>query len=301
MILHRINNTKAPFQALTKLLDSELNARYGNLQNTYDKHNVIAPIETVLVGFDGDEPIACGCFKNIDDTTVEIKRMFIVPKHRRKGFSSQILRELEQWAYALGYRKARLETGKSQPEAIGLYQKHGYEIIDNFEPYIGMSNSVCMQKTLKQMMAQCSIQTPVGKVIATADEVGVCTLDFDASMPEKEESNAHLEQLKCELAEYFAGKRSTFDVALHPIGTAFQLSVWQCLCAIPYGHTVSYSEEAKMLNHPTATRAVANANGKNPLPIIIPCHRVIAKDKSLGGYSGGLWRKEILLELERNR
>ncbi len=150
-------------------------------------------------------------------------------------------------------------------------------------------------------MAQCSIQTLVGNIVATADEIGVCTLDFDISMRGEEESNVHLEQLKHELAEYFAAKRTTFSVALHPTGTPFQLRVWQCLCAIPYGHTISYSEEAKMLHHPTATRAVANANGKNPLPILIPCHRVIAKDKSLGGYSSGLWRKEVLLDLERQR
>lgn len=150
-------------------------------------------------------------------------------------------------------------------------------------------------------MVRCTIQTPLGTILATSDMLGICSLDFEDTVLEKEESNVHLEQLKEELQEYFKGSRTTFTVALHPTGTPFQLSVWQCLCAIPYGHTISYSEEAKMLEHPSATRAVANANGKNPLPIIIPCHRVIAKDKSLGGYSGGLWRKELLLNLERRR
>ncbi|MDD3342321.1 MAG: methylated-DNA--[protein]-cysteine S-methyltransferase [Sulfurospirillaceae bacterium] len=150
-------------------------------------------------------------------------------------------------------------------------------------------------------MAQCSIDTPLGRVIATSDEVGICALDFDTTVLVKEESDKHLEQLKHELKEYFLGKRTTFEVSIHPTGTLFQLSVWNVLCTIPYGHTISYSEEAKLLNHPKATRAVANANGKNPLPIIIPCHRVIAKDHSLGGYSGGLWRKEILLDLEKQR
>jgi GNAT superfamily N-acetyltransferase len=149
MILKRTNTVDVFFQTLTKLLDSELNARYGKLQSTYDKHNVMAPIETALVGFDADVPIACGCFKNIDDATVEMKRMFVVPQYRRRGFSSQLLHELEQWACALGYSIARLETGKSQPEAIALYQKQGYEVVENFEPYVGMSNSVCMHKELR--------------------------------------------------------------------------------------------------------------------------------------------------------
>jgi methylated-DNA-[protein]-cysteine S-methyltransferase len=148
-------------------------------------------------------------------------------------------------------------------------------------------------------MATITLQTPLGKMVAVADERGVCSLDFDEAVLESEQSNAHLEQLKDELKEYFEGKRTTFEVALHPRGTDFQLGVWRCLCAIPYGHTISYSEEAKMLGRPTAMRAVANANGKNPLPIIIPCHRVIAKDRSLGGYSGGISKKEFLLELER--
>lgn len=148
MILKRTTTFDASFLTLTKLLDSELNARYGKIQSTYDKHNVMAPIETALVGFDVDVPIACGCFKNIDDTMVEIKRMFVVPKYRRRGFSSQLLHELEQWAYALDYRRVRLETGNSQPEAIALYKKQGYAIVENFEPYIGMNNSMCMQKEL---------------------------------------------------------------------------------------------------------------------------------------------------------
>ncbi|MDD2384164.1 MAG: GNAT family N-acetyltransferase [Sulfurospirillaceae bacterium] len=147
----RTSNANNDFQALTHLLDSELKARYGNLQDIYDQHNVITLIETALVGFNDGEPIACGCFKAIDNMTVEIKRMFVLPAYRRRGFSSQILHDLEQWAYTLGYQYARLETGQSQPEAIALYQKQGYSIIDNFEPYIGMSNSVCMQKELRNV------------------------------------------------------------------------------------------------------------------------------------------------------
>ena len=148
-------------------------------------------------------------------------------------------------------------------------------------------------------MARSVFETPLGKVVAVADEEGLCSLDFDENASASDEENVHLTQLQRELSEYFAGKRKTFDVRLNPKGTPFQMAVWRTLCDIPYGSVISYSQEAQMLSHEKAVRAVANANGKNPIPIIIPCHRVIAKDGGIGGYSGGIWRKELLLELER--
>ena len=148
-------------------------------------------------------------------------------------------------------------------------------------------------------MARSVFETPLGKVVAVADEEGLCSLDFDENASASDEENVHLTQLQRELSEYFAGKRKTFDVRLNPSGTPFQMAVWRTLCDIPYGSVISYSQEAQMLSHEKAVRAVANANGKNPIPIIIPCHRVIAKDGGIGGYSGGIWRKEFMLELER--
>ncbi len=148
-------------------------------------------------------------------------------------------------------------------------------------------------------MARSVFETPLGKVVAVADEEGLCSLDFDENASASDEENVHLTQLQRELSEYFAGKRKTFDVRLNPKGTPFQRAVWRTLCDIPYGSVISYSQEAQMLSHEKAVRAVANANGKNPIPIIIPCHRVIAKDGGIGGYSGGIWRKEFMLELER--
>ena len=148
-------------------------------------------------------------------------------------------------------------------------------------------------------MARSVFETPLGKVVAVADEEGLCSLDFDENASASDEENVHLTQLQRELSEYFAGKRKTFDVCLNPKGTPFQMAVWRTLCDIPYGSVISYSQEAQMLSHEKAVRAVANANGKNPIPIIIPCHRVIAKSGGIGGYSGGIWRKEFMLELER--
>lgn len=148
-------------------------------------------------------------------------------------------------------------------------------------------------------MATSVFETLLGKIIAVADEEGLCSLDFNENASLSNEENVHLTQLQRELTEYFEGKRKTFDVCLNPKGTPFQRAVWRTLCDIPYGSVISYTQEAQMLSHAKAVRAVANANGKNPIPIIIPCHRVIAKGGGIGGYSGGIWRKELLLELER--
>ncbi len=107
------------------------------------------------------------------------------------------------------------------------------------------------------------------------------------------------DQLEAELEEYFAGKRQTFSLPLKPIGTTFQLKVWQGLLKIPYGQTWSYEQLAIETGQPSASRAVGLANGANPLSIIIPCHRVVNKNGQLGGYGGGIWRKQILLDVEK--
>ncbi|EEX40369.1 MULTISPECIES: methylated-DNA--[protein]-cysteine S-methyltransferase [Vibrio] len=104
-----------------------------------------------------------------------------------------------------------------------------------------------------------------------------------------------------QLAEYFAGQRHTFDLPLAATGTAFQCSVWQALRTIPYGETWSYLQLAEAIGNPKAVRAVGLANGKNPLSIIVPCHRVIGKNGKLTGYAGGVERKARLLALERER
>ena len=107
-----------------------------------------------------------------------------------------------------------------------------------------------------------------------------------------------LKEAVLQLQEYFNGKRTEFSLQINPSGTDFQLKVWQELLNIPYGKTYSYLELSKKLGDVKAIRAVASANGKNPLWIVIPCHRVIGTDGSLTGYAGGLWRKKWLLEHE---
>lgn len=104
--------------------------------------------------------------------------------------------------------------------------------------------------------------------------------------------------LKKQVEEYFSKKREKFEIPIKLYGTPFQIEVWKALQKIPYGETISYKKEAQMIGNTKAFRAVANANGKNDLSIIIPCHRVIASDGKIGGYTGGVWIKEFLLKLE---
>lgn len=114
----------------------------------------------------------------------------------------------------------------------------------------------------------------------------------------QERSSAILEKAKAELDEYFHHKRTTFDIPLLFTGTAFQNNVWHALLEIPYGKTISYREQASRLEIPTKVRAVANANGKNPISIFVPCHRVIGSNGKLSGYAGGIDTKQTLLQLE---
>jgi len=148
MIIKRITNTHRDFLTLTRELDVELKEIYGSLQAVYDKHNVLDPIDTAIVGYENAQPMACGCFKKIDTGRVEIKRLYVRPNFRRRGFSSEVLQALEAWAVELGYAAALLETGKKQPKAIMLYRKFGYRISAKYGPYRGMENSLCMQKLL---------------------------------------------------------------------------------------------------------------------------------------------------------
>ncbi len=143
------------------------------------------------------------------------------------------------------------------------------------------------------------LKTPIGIAEIVGNENGIQSI----SMLDKEiESSTNippsLQDCVHQLAEYFEGTRSEFDLKLNPKGTDFQQKVWKELLNIPFGKTRTYLEQTKQLGDPKAIRAVASANGKNPIGIIIPCHRVIGSDGSLTGYASGIWRKKWLLEHE---
>lgn len=153
----------------------------------------------------------------------------------------------------------------------------------------------------------CFYESPIGKLRLRANMHGLTGVDHPnqhASIPAGEINDAEQEfinQAKRQLNEYFAEQRTTFDVPLSPQGTAFQCEVWQALIAIPFGETRNYSDIAISIGNPKAVRAVGLANGKNPLSIFIPCHRVIGKNKTLTGYAGGLKTKRFLLEHEQSQ
>ena len=143
------------------------------------------------------------------------------------------------------------------------------------------------------------IETPLGIAKIEGDEQGVSVITvLDASEEITEIIPEALEDVVYQLQEYFDGKRKTFDLALNPQGTDFQKKVWKELLNIPFGKSISYLELSKQLGDAKAIRAVASANGKNPLWIVVPCHRVIGSDGSLTGYAGGLHRKKWLLAHE---
>ncbi|HEX6476556.1 MAG TPA: methylated-DNA--[protein]-cysteine S-methyltransferase [Acidimicrobiales bacterium] len=149
-----------------------------------------------------------------------------------------------------------------------------------------------------------TIASPVGDLLLAGDGDSLDTLHLpDTSRPPlarngQERDDDAFGEARTQLAEYFDGERTTFDLSLSPRGTPFQLAVWDALRRIPYAATASYGEVAAAIGSPSASRAVGLANGRNPIAIVIPCHRVIGADGSLVGYGGGLDRKRRLLELE---
>ncbi|WP_435412999.1 methylated-DNA--[protein]-cysteine S-methyltransferase [Psychroserpens mesophilus] len=148
-------------------------------------------------------------------------------------------------------------------------------------------------------MESCIIKSPLGftKIVGDNDGISEVTI-LNSQDKETDIIPVELEDCVIQLQEYFEGTRTEFDLKINPQGTEFQQKVWKQLEQIPYGETISYLELSKQLGDIKAIRAVANANGKNPLWIIVPCHRVIGSDGSLTGYAGGLSRKQWLLEHE---
>ena len=149
------------------------------------------------------------------------------------------------------------------------------------------------------------LDSPVGPLFVAADTQGLRAIEFrDNRHPVRrgddwrEGDSPLLRQARTQLDEYFSGRRRGFELPLSPQGTGFQRAVWMSLASIPYGQTVSYAQLASRVGRPTASRAVGAANGRNPLPIVLPCHRVIGADGALTGFGGGLPTKQYLLKLE---
>lgn len=154
-------------------------------------------------------------------------------------------------------------------------------------------------------LSRAVVESPVGPLTVVASPVGLRALlwpgadhgDVDAEV--RPDTRTLIDDVERQLGEYFAGARTAFDVPLDPVGTAFQLAAWTALRAIPYGETVSYGEQAERMGDRNKARAVGAANGRNPISIIVPCHRVVGSNGSLTGFAGGIDTKRYLLDHER--
>jgi len=145
----RTDSDSQDFFQLVKHLDTDLAERDGNEHPFYAQFNKIDKIKYVVVAYENDKPVGCGAIKEYAPNIMEIKRMYTGPESRGKGIATKVLAELEIWASELSYEKCILETGKKQPEAIGLYKKNGYKLIPNYGQYAEIENSVCFEKNIK--------------------------------------------------------------------------------------------------------------------------------------------------------
>jgi AraC family transcriptional regulator, regulatory protein of adaptative response / methylated-DNA-[protein]-cysteine methyltransferase len=217
--------------------------------------------------------------------------------------------------FARGYRLRRaLDQLRRGADLDEVAMHHGFDSHSGFrEAFSRMVGRAPGESRTTDCVTLGWLESPVGPLVAGATDGGVCLLEFsDRRMLEGQLERVRkrlgpvlpgthplLEQLKSELAEYFAGQRREFTVPLVYPGTPFQVKVWNALRQIPYRETISYEQLAWAVGIPKGQRAVGHANGQNPIAIVIPCHRVVNKNGKLGGYGGGLWRKQLLLDLER--
>jgi AraC family transcriptional regulator of adaptative response/methylated-DNA-[protein]-cysteine methyltransferase len=242
---------------------------------------------------------------------------------RKAGISPDTVRRWFKRSYSMTFqayqRMVRINTAmeelKTMKSVTDAAFDSGYESLSGFSyTFKKLTGTAPGRGKERAALLMERIVTPLGPMFVGATDDGVCLLEFtDRRMLETEIGdlqhalgavvllgwNDHSRQLERELGEYFQGTRRSFGVKLDTPGTDFQRQVWSALLEIPYGTTVSYQGQAEAIGRPAAVRAVASANGRNRVAIVIPCHRVIGSDGSLTGYAGGLERKRWLLDHER--
>jgi AraC family transcriptional regulator of adaptative response/methylated-DNA-[protein]-cysteine methyltransferase len=243
----------------------------------------------------------------------ELQELGIYPNRLRRwfkknhGMTFQTYLRLRRLGNALG----RIKHGD---DLTDVAFDNGYDSLSGFRDAVKQITGLTPVKSRESTIVYVNrITTPLGPMLAGTTNNGLCLLEFiDRRMLETQlkrirkhlnatiipGSNDYTEMVSRQIGEYFNGKRKEFSIPLQTPGTEFQQKVWNQLKRIPYGSTRSYEKQAIAINRPKAVRAVARANGDNRIAIIIPCHRVIAKDGNLCGYGGGIWRKKYLLDLE---
>lgn len=243
----------------------------------------------------------------------ELARIGVEPSTARRQFRKHFGLSFQAWqrAHRLGIALGSVREGARVIEA---QQQGGFESGSGFRAAVERHFGAAPSRAARHagLLARW-IETPLGSMLLVADEEGLRLADFvDRRAMEQQVlglrerlgqpivpgSNAHLRAAAAQLLEYFRGERREFDLVLKPAGSEFELRVWTALGRIPCGETRSYAEIAAELRRPGAQRAVGTANGRNPLAVVVPCHRVIRSDGSLSGYGGGVWRKRWLLDHE---
>jgi AraC family transcriptional regulator of adaptative response/methylated-DNA-[protein]-cysteine methyltransferase len=244
----------------------------------------------------------------------DLRRLSIEPARARRYFNTH--HGMTFQAYSRGRRMAAaLDQIKRGVKLDDVALGNGYESHSGFrEAFARTFGRPPGQGSQAGCVVVAWAESPVGPLLMGATDEGVCLLEFTdrraletqidtvrrrlacALVPGE---HPHLDQLRKELDHYFAGTLTKFVVPLVYPGSPFQRKVWEQLLKIPYGETRSYEDVARAVGSPAAVRAVGSANGKNRIAIVIPCHRVVKKDGRLGGYGGGLWRKQFLLDLEQ--
>lgn len=243
----------------------------------------------------------------------DLRTMGVEPERARRYFQQRY--GMTFHAFARGYRlRGALQQLRRGADLDEVAMSHGFESHSGFrDAFARLIGRAPGQSRALGLVTVSWLESPLGPLVAGATDQGVCLLEFsDRRMLEAQLENVRqrlgpvlpgthpmLDQLRSELGEYLDGRRRAFTVPLVYPGTPFQVKVWDALRAIPYGETYSYEKLAWSVGAPGAQRAVGHANGQNRLAILIPCHRVVNKDGKLGGYGGGLWRKQLLLDLER--
>ena len=238
----------------------------------------------------------------------------IDPARVRRWFQKHHDMTFHAYIKALRVNRA-FEKMKNNNDVTSTAFDSGYDSLSGFHQAFSDTTGFSPSQSKNQSLVNITrLSTPLGQMYAGASEQGLCLLEFiDRKMIDDQIAqlqkqlrarfvtgvNQHLTALETQLAEYFAGKRRKFDIPLDVRGSEFQQKAWQALQQIPYGDTRSYQQQAVAIGNEKAVRAIASANAKNRISIVIPCHRVIAKDGGLAGFGGGVWRKKYLLDLEK--
>ena len=244
----------------------------------------------------------------------DLRALGVTPERARRWFQQHHGMTFAAWCRGLRLSRAFTQIRRGDP-MDDVILGHGFESHSGFRSAFSRAfGHAPGQATAADCLRVALLETPMGPMLAAASDRALCQLEFADrrglersyedmrarfQLPVVPGENAVLRQLRDELGEYFRGARRELTVPVELKGTEFQQRTWRELQKIPYGRTASYEAIAKKMGSASAVRAVARANGTNRLYLLVPCHRVIAKDGSLSGYGGGVWRKRLLLDLER--